>query len=565
MEFSQTETDAEVAGGADRRLGRYELVGTLGAGGMATVYLGLTTGEGGFQRLFAIKVLHHYLMSEPQFIEMFLDEARIAAALRHPNVVPIVDLGTHDGAYYVAMEYVEGCSLATLLNKHARERPPRLLVPLMLDALAGLEAAHAAVDDAGQPMRLVHRDVSPQNILIGVDGTARLTDFGIARASTRVNTTQPGSVKGKYAYMSPEQFGNSAELDQRADIFSAGSVLWSMLTARRLFQADHDAATIHNIMKLEVPAPSRIGLRPPGVFDAVCLRALERDPAQRFATAQAMEDALREAAARAGGLASRREIAAWVVETMAAELAATRAAIRGAALGPGRRPSHVRIHGTSSVTSSSGASGAAGRARAPSPADGCGDAGIDLDDAEPGEALGRGSADVPAAAASRWRRVAAVGAGSVLCTIIAGVLWMMLRAPEPTAVRIPRLAPAGPVLPSGETGFRPATAAAPSPAPRVSVPAPAPSPAPRVSVPAPAPPMSTEVLAAPVPAVEAVLPRAAPAHSRLPAPPRAAPAPRRKPAATVPPPPPPPPADRPAAPPEPSTRAWDKDSPVPPP
>src|SRR5579863_10487856 len=188
-----------------RMLGRYELIGTLGTGGMATVYLARTAGEAGFQRMFAVKILHPHLAKESGFISMLLDEARIAARLHHPNVVPIVDLGSQDGAHFVAMEYIEGCSLSALLKKKRDDRPARFLVPIMLDALAGLDAAHSLVDDEGEPMNLVHRDVSPQNILVSIDGTARITDFGIARAEARISATRPGQLKGKYAYMSPEQ------------------------------------------------------------------------------------------------------------------------------------------------------------------------------------------------------------------------------------------------------------------------------------------------------------------------------------------------------------------------
>ncbi len=165
-------------------LGRYELIGVLGREAWPTCTWAATRAKAGFQRLFAIKVLHPHLAHEEAFVEMLLDEARIAARLHHPNVVPIVDLGTQDGIYYVVMEYVEGCALSVLLKKNRDRRPPRLLIPIILDALSGLHAAHTLTDDDGASMRpLVHRDVSPQNILVGVDGMARLTDFGIAKAS----------------------------------------------------------------------------------------------------------------------------------------------------------------------------------------------------------------------------------------------------------------------------------------------------------------------------------------------------------------------------------------------
>ena len=310
-----------------RVLGRYELLGTLGRGGMATVYLGRTAGEAGFQRLFAIKVLHPHLADDAEFVSMLLDEARIAARLHHPNVVPIVDLGTQGTIHYVVMEYVEGCSLSALLRKYRDSRPPRLIIPIMLDALAGLHAAHTLLDDDGAPLRLVHRDVSPQNILVGVDGTARITDFGIARAESRINTTRPGQVKGKIAYMSPEQIGGKA-LDLRSDIFSAGGMLWCALTGRKLFLGTSDAETMTNILDMPVPPASTMGLKPPPAFDAACARALERDPTKRFASAQEMEDALREMATVCNLLAQRREVAEWVKSAFGDELSARRKAVR---------------------------------------------------------------------------------------------------------------------------------------------------------------------------------------------------------------------------------------------
>jgi len=315
-----------------RSLGRYEIVGGLGHGGMATVYLARTAGESGFHRLFAIKVLHPHLSEDTAFVTMLLDEARIAARLHHPNVVPIVDLGVQDGLHYVVMEYVEGCSMFALLAKSRDARPPRLIVPLLLDALAGLHAAHELRGDDDEPLQLVHRDVSPQNVLVGVEGIGRLTDFGVARAEARINTTRPGhsQIKGKVGFLSPEQL-RGQPIDRRSDVFSAGVMLWSALTGKRLFHDPaSDAATMTKTLTMEVPKPSTVGLRPPVAFDDVCLRALERDPNKRFATALEMEDALRAAATAAGMLGTRQELAEWMTKSFGDELAARRAAVRKA-------------------------------------------------------------------------------------------------------------------------------------------------------------------------------------------------------------------------------------------
>jgi serine/threonine-protein kinase len=227
------------------------------------------------------------------------------------------------------MEYIEGCSLSALLAKDRDARSPRLIVPVVLDALAGLHAAHCLTDDEGRPMQLVHRDVSPQNIVVGIDGTARITDFGIAKAASKINSTQPGQLKGKLSFMAPEQLKNASDVDARTDVFAAGAMLWSALTGRKLFLGASDAETLNNILTLDVPRPSTIGFQPPAELDAICLKALERDPAQRFQSMADMEDALRVAAERAGVLGSKREVAEWIVARFGDELAERRSVVRG--------------------------------------------------------------------------------------------------------------------------------------------------------------------------------------------------------------------------------------------
>jgi serine/threonine-protein kinase len=309
-------------------LGRYELLGILGRGGMANVYLGRHSGEGGFQRFYAIKVLHSHLAEEEAFVTMLFEEARIAARLHHPNVVPIVDLGFQDGVHYVVMEYVEGCALSTLLQGSRDSRSARLIIPILLDVLNGLHAAHTLADDDGTPMHLVHRDVSPQNILVGTDGTARITDFGIAKAESRITSTRPGDIKGKASFMSPEQILDASRVDCRADVYSVGVVLWMSLTGQRLFQGPTSVASFSNVLNMTVDPPSTVGFRPPAVLDRICMRALERDRDRRPSTAMEMEEALRTIAGANGLLGSKHEVADWVQSIVGPELTKRHAEVR---------------------------------------------------------------------------------------------------------------------------------------------------------------------------------------------------------------------------------------------
>jgi serine/threonine protein kinase len=321
-------------------LGRYELIGELARGGMGTVYLARHAGEAGFQRLFAIKALHPHLAEEKEFVDMLHDEARIAARIHHPNVVAVVDLGVQSGLHYVVMEYVEGPSFGTLLKRNRDAKcPPELVVAIVIDALEGLHAAHTLQDDEGAQQLLVHRDVSPQNILVGTDGVGRITDFGIAKAETRIASTRPGTRKGKLLFMSPEQITGNSAIDRRTDIWATGAVLWGALAGSPLFKGENDAATMHNVLNKEVSAPSKEAWAPPAIYDEIVLRALERDPAKRFESALEMADALRAATASSGApYAIKQRIARWVVESFSTELEGRRKAIRDVATRRADRP-----------------------------------------------------------------------------------------------------------------------------------------------------------------------------------------------------------------------------------
>jgi serine/threonine-protein kinase len=288
----------------------------LASGGMAGVYVARALGVAGFERLFAIKVLHPHLAHEEEFISMFLDEARLAARIRHPNVVPTIDISdTEDAGYFLVMDYIEGDHLGALLQQAYRrgtKLPTSVSLRIIVDSLNGLGAAHALTDENGQRINLVHRDVSPHNIMVSTDGIARLTDFGVAKAEVRLSTTQDGQFKGKLAYMAPEHASNG-EADQRSDLFSMAIILWESLTGRRLFRAENHAATLHKICLEPIPLLSSVdpALAP---FDDVLIRGLERDPDLRFQSAEEFAEAIEERAHVLEGLANPRAVAKLVRE-----------------------------------------------------------------------------------------------------------------------------------------------------------------------------------------------------------------------------------------------------------
>ena len=290
-----------------RRIGRYALFGEIAAGGMATVYFGRQTGAVGFSRSVAIKQLHPQFARSPEFVAQFLDEAQLTARIRHPNVVSVLDVVARDGELFVIMEFVEGEPLSRLVRFAVEPSPIPVASAILIQALLGLHAAHEATTETGEPLQIVHRDVSPQNILVGVDGATHVLDFGVAKAASRVNTTENGEIKGKIAYMAPEQL-NNGELDRRVDVFAAGIVLWELLTGQRLFARGDPGAVVGAVLQGGVKPPSELR---PGVsaeLDAIVLKALASDREERFATAREMAVALENCAPPASSLT----VGAWV-------------------------------------------------------------------------------------------------------------------------------------------------------------------------------------------------------------------------------------------------------------
>jgi len=291
---------------------------------MASVYLARRDGD---DRSYAIKILHPHLAEQREYVDMLMDEARIATRLEHPNVVRTVEIGHDDDLYYLVMEYEEGVALDRLLRRWPSRRRPELIVPLAIDALHGLHAAHQLTDELGRSLELVHRDVTPGNLLVGLDGIARLTDFGVARARARITKTNPGVVKGKAGYVAPEVI-LGRDVDGRADVFSMGVLLWNALTGETLFDREDLASSLTSLLRDEIPPPSDVGLQPSPLFDAPILTALARDPEHRHASALEMAEALADALLMFPTPADRGDVSAWVNGTLGDTLARRREHLR---------------------------------------------------------------------------------------------------------------------------------------------------------------------------------------------------------------------------------------------
>ena len=276
--------------------GRYEFLKRLAGGGMGEVYLARQRGRDGFQKLLVIKTLLPHLCEDEEFITMFKDEARVTAQLIHPNICQVFEFDQVGDTYYMAMEYLRGEDLRRLW-KACETRGTPLRVPLICrviaDAAAGLDFAHSLRNSAGEPYNIVHRDISPQNILVTFEGGVKVIDFGVAKAAGRAQHTRTGALKGKYSYMSPEQV-SGAEIDGRSDIFALGTVLHELLTGRRLFKADSDMQTLARVREAKVPPPSQLNPQLPHGLDAIVLKALAKNPDDRYATAQEFRLALED-------------------------------------------------------------------------------------------------------------------------------------------------------------------------------------------------------------------------------------------------------------------------------
>jgi serine/threonine protein kinase len=321
----------------DGRIGRYKLVKRLAVGGMADIYLAQEISPRGYQRTCVVKTIRSDLVDEDDLIQMLMEEARIASCLKHENIVELYEVGEEDGTHYLSMEFVFGRDLGQIRDRCldlGQRIPYEHIITILSDVLDALYYAHHKATYQGKPLQVIHRDVSPQNILVGFDGQVKLLDFGLAKAAAQLSRTRAGVLKGKYAYMSPEQV-NFEGVDQRADIFSTGIVLWEMLTQRRLFYRASDYETVKAVMACVVPFPRAIRNDIPWLLAWNAFRALRRNARWRYGDAMQMRRAMLKHDARERSVA-RDQLAEWMNQLFREELRIRERSLVRAMSNPGR-------------------------------------------------------------------------------------------------------------------------------------------------------------------------------------------------------------------------------------
>ncbi|MDI1449516.1 serine/threonine-protein kinase [Polyangium sp. 6x1] len=295
-------------------VGKYKLIANLGRGGMADVFLAVVAGPLGVNKLQVVKRLRAEFAEDPERREMFLDEARIATRLNHPNVVQTFEVHAENSVYFITMEYLEGAPLNRLINRSSRTKtpaPPGVLLRILADVLAGLHYAHELADYDGKPLNIVHRDVSPHNVIVSYDGQAKLLDFGIAKADVRLMETRTGIMKGKLGYMAPEQV-RCRPLDRRADVFVAGIVLWEILAGRKMWDNAPDMEVLHKLATGDLVPIEKVRPDVPAALVKICAKALAYDPVDRYATAAEMRAAILEHLDGAGLRVTPEDIGKYV-------------------------------------------------------------------------------------------------------------------------------------------------------------------------------------------------------------------------------------------------------------
>ncbi len=434
------------------------------------MHFGRLLGPVGFSRTVAIKRLHAQFAQDPEFVSMFLDEARLAARIRHPNVVPTLDVVATDGELFLVMDYVAGESLARLartMNDRKERMPLRIVSSVMAGVLHGLHAAHEAKDERGMALGIVHRDVSPQNVLVGTDGVAKILDFGVAKAAGRVQTTREGQIKGKLAYMPPEQL-RGATVTRSTDIYAAGVILWELVTGQRLFAGDNEGVVVAKVLSGDVASPVAV-LRERGVkltpeqehslpkLEKIILKALASEPDDRYATSKEMALELERTVPPATG----SEVSEWV-ETHAQEVLAQRAG-RVAEIESGAMASPVEPRPSASLptaasldrtrselTPASSASNPSGMGPVTQPSS---------------ISVATGSSLVPAGLAPRAGSWIGVGVGAALALFIVGavVAWRSLQTPQDAQANTAPMLSASSAPPAASTLPSPTTTTAPPP------------------------------------------------------------------------------------------------------
>ena len=379
--------------------GKYRLLGELGRGGMATVYLAAVEGPSRFTKLVVVKQLHPELAVELEFREMFLDEARLAARLSHPNIVQTYEVMEGDGKFLLVMEYLEGQPLSNVRSRLARKKCLGLpdQIRILCDVLEGLHAAHEATDWDGTPLSVVHRDVSPHNIFVTYEGLVKVVDFGVAKASTSSQRTQTGVIKGKISYMAPEQ-ALGKKVDRRADVFAVGIMLWEAVAERRLWKDVPDPGIMHYLASDQVPKLAEFAPAAPAELVRVCDRALATNVEERFATAADMRGALDQYLATLPKRPDVRELGALLAENFAEERAKIRSVIERqlsqgpllvtgeiSAMGLPRLPT-PELSGTSAVGQTAAATPAAHQSLTPAPIP-TGATGLSMSAVAPGEPI----------------------------------------------------------------------------------------------------------------------------------------------------------------------------------
>jgi hypothetical protein len=302
--------------------GKYYLLERINVGGMAEVFKAKTFGVEGFERLLAVKRILPNIAEDEEFIAMFIDEAKIAVQLQHANIAQIFDLGKVDDSYFIALEHVHGKDLRSIFDRlrgKGEVMPIQQACHVIMQVCEGLDYAHNKRDAQGRELHLVHRDISPQNVLIGYEGEVKLIDFGIAKAAGKASKTQAGILKGKFGYMSPEQV-RGLPIDRRSDIFSVGIVLYELLTNERLFVGESDFSTLEKVRNVEIMPPSSYNKKIPSELERIVLKVLAKDPEDRYQNAIDLHDDLQSFLHKIGEFYSRKDLAAWMKKMFAVEI-----------------------------------------------------------------------------------------------------------------------------------------------------------------------------------------------------------------------------------------------------